>query len=92
MALTGKITTFFSDKAKTKPMFPFTKTKAVSDDNGVTLDVLLDGMNDNINNVINNIDLSNYATTDELETVAEAAMPKANFNFDSSTSTLNITI
>ena len=46
MALTGKITTFFSDKAQTKPMFPFTKTKAVSNDDGVILDTLLNEINE----------------------------------------------
>ena len=42
MALTGKIVDFFTDKAKTIPAFPRTKVKAVSDDNGVGLGVLLD--------------------------------------------------
>ena len=41
MAVTGKIKTFFSDIAKTKAVFPRTKVKAVSDDNGVGLNVLL---------------------------------------------------
>ena len=88
MSLIGKITTLFSDIEKTTPLFPRTKVSAVSDENGVGLDVILDEVRDSVNH----IDLSAYATTDELETVAEAAMPKANFNFDSSTSTLNITI
>jgi hypothetical protein len=52
MALTGKITTFFSDKAKTKPIFPFTKTKAVSDDDGVILDELLDEIETKVNNAM----------------------------------------
>lgn len=42
MALTGKIMDFFADKAMTIPAFPRTKVKAVSDDNGVGLNVLLD--------------------------------------------------
>ena len=42
MALTGKIMDFFSDKAMTIPAFPRTKVKAVSDENGVGLNVLLD--------------------------------------------------
>ena len=42
MALTGKIMDFFADKAMTIPAFPRTKVKAVSDDNNVGLNVLLD--------------------------------------------------
>lgn len=42
MSLTGKIMTFFSDKAKTQPVFPRTKIKAVSDDDGVGLNVILE--------------------------------------------------
>lgn len=44
MSLTGKITNLFADKAMTIPAFPRTKIKAVSDDNGVGLDAILDGM------------------------------------------------
>ena len=42
MALTGKIMDFFADKAMTIPAFPRTKVKAVSDDNNVGLNVILD--------------------------------------------------
>ena len=42
MALTGKIMDFFADKAMTVPAFPRTKVKAISDDNGVGLNALLD--------------------------------------------------
>lgn len=42
MALTGKIMDFFADKAMTIPAFPRTKVKAISDDNNVGLNVLLD--------------------------------------------------
>lgn len=42
MALTGKIMDFFADKAMTIPAFPRTKVKAVSDDNNIGLNVLLD--------------------------------------------------
>lgn len=41
MALTGKIMDFFADRAMTIPAFPRTKVKAVSDDNNVGLDALL---------------------------------------------------
>lgn len=42
MALTGKIMDFFADKAMTIPAFPRTKVKAISDDDNVGLNVLLD--------------------------------------------------
>ena len=42
MSLIGKIQTLFSDKEKTTPVFPRTKVSAVSDENGVGLDALLD--------------------------------------------------
>lgn len=42
MALTGKIMDFFADKAMTIPAFPRTKVKAISDDNGIGLNALLD--------------------------------------------------
>lgn len=40
-SLTGKIKTLFSDVEKTEPLFPRTKTKAITNDEGVSLDVLL---------------------------------------------------
>lgn len=42
MAITGKIKTLFTDKTKTEVLFPRTKIRAVSDDNNVGLNVLLD--------------------------------------------------
>lgn len=42
MSFAGKITNLFADKAMTIPAFPRTKVKAVSDDNGVGLNALLD--------------------------------------------------
>lgn len=38
---TGKIKALFSDVEKTEPLFPRTKTKAITNDEGVPLDVLL---------------------------------------------------
>lgn len=38
---TGKIKTLFSGVEKTEPLFPRTKTKAITNDEGVSLDVLL---------------------------------------------------
>lgn len=43
-ATTDKITILFADKAMTIPAFPRTKIKAVSDDNGVGLDAILNGV------------------------------------------------
>ncbi len=48
MSLTGKIMDFFVDKAMTIPAFPRTKVKAVSDDNNVGLNVLLDNKQDKV--------------------------------------------
>jgi len=42
MSITGKIKTLFADSAKTEALFPRTTTKAVYDDNGVSLDKLLE--------------------------------------------------
>lgn len=41
MSLAGKIMDFFADKAMTTPAFPRTKVKAISDDNNVGLDAIL---------------------------------------------------
>lgn len=73
MALIGKIVTLFADKEKTLPRFPRTKISAVSDDNGVGLDALLDEMSADIveaANAVNNIDLSDYALKSSLGTQA----------------------
>lgn len=42
MSITGKVKTLFTDKTKTEALFPHTKVKAISDDNNVGLNVLLD--------------------------------------------------
>ena len=42
MSIIGKIQSIFLDREKTQPIFPITKTKAVSDDTGRNLDVILD--------------------------------------------------
>lgn len=42
MPLTGKIKNLFEDKDMTVAVFPRTKVKAISDDNGVGLDAILD--------------------------------------------------
>ena len=44
MATQGKILTLFEDKEKTKGVFPRTKISAVSNENGVGLDAILDGV------------------------------------------------
>lgn len=48
MSLTGYIKNLFIDKEKTVPLFPRTKVKAVSDDDGVGLNVLLDEIKNEI--------------------------------------------
>lgn len=44
-SIIAKIQTLFSDKNKSEILFPRTKVKAVSDDDGTALNVLLDEMN-----------------------------------------------
>lgn len=43
MSISGEIKSLYLDREENTALFPRTKTKAVSDDNGVGLDVLLDG-------------------------------------------------
>lgn len=50
MSIEGTINSLYLDYEQTKPLFPRTKTKAISDDNGVGLDALLDEMNHNFSN------------------------------------------
>ena len=76
MSLIGKIQTLFSDKDKTKPVFPRTKVKAISDENGVGLDVILSEMDADIAeaaNAVNNIDLSDYAKNSDLSDYAKTS-------------------
>ncbi len=44
MSITGKIKTLFADSAKTEVIFPRTKLSAVTDDNDIGLNVLLDNL------------------------------------------------
>ena len=48
MAITGEVGTLYSDREQTKPFFPSTKTKAVSDENGRGLNALLDDIDSKI--------------------------------------------
>lgn len=81
---TGKIKTLFSNKEKTEALFPRTKINAVSDENGVGLDAILNDLNTQLDTKASeafvsnkiaeaqigggsgNVDLSGYATKDEL--------------------------
>jgi len=79
MSITGKIKTFFADKEKTEAIFPRTKVSAISDDNGRGLDAILDDCATEafVTNKIaeaqlsggGDIDLSGYATKDELNAI-----------------------
>ena len=80
MSLVGKIQSLFLDREKTQPIFPITKVKAVSDDNGKGLNVLLDdkASKDFVTAKIaeaqlggggGEIDLSGFATKDDLNAV-----------------------
>lgn len=41
MALEGRLTSLFEDKEHGHPLFPRTKTKAITDDNNIRLDIKL---------------------------------------------------
>ena len=85
MGIKGKIKTLFSDVNKEKAIFPRTKVKAVSDENGVGLDVLLADLptKNFVTSKIaeaqlgggggggngEDIDLSGYATKDDIENI-----------------------
>ena len=49
----GKVKTLFSDKEKTEALFPRTKTSAVSNEDGIGLDALMENLiyssNENLN-------------------------------------------
>lgn len=68
MSLTGKIMTLFADKEKSIPIFPRTKVKAISDDNGIGLDAILDG----ITNKMEGVGME-YAATISPTWIGEAA-------------------
>ena len=44
MSISGEVRTLYSDREQTKAVFPRTKTDAVSDDNGVGLNAILENM------------------------------------------------
>jgi hypothetical protein len=52
MSAQGKIKTLFSDKEKTEPLYPRTKMSAISNNDGVGLEAILDGAVYSDNNVI----------------------------------------
>lgn len=64
MSLIGKIQTLFSDKEKTTPIFPRTKVSAVSDDNGIGLDAILDDMSADVGTA--------QSTADSAKSIAES--------------------
>lgn len=64
MSMTGEIRSLFLDKEKNQVLFPTTKVRAISDDNGVGLDAILDSVNENIkkaapHNLLDNSDFTN---------------------------------
>ena len=83
MSIIGKIQSIFLDREKTQPIFPITKTKAVSDDAGRNLDVILDdkASKDFVTAEIakaqlggesGEIDLSGFATKDDINSHANS--------------------
>jgi hypothetical protein len=82
MSFTGKIKTLFSDKARIEPLFPRTKVRAVSDDNNVGLNVLLENLKADINTVsagsikynIQTVTLSSSAWASNTQTISAAGV------------------
>jgi hypothetical protein len=79
MAITGEIQGLYKDREHTHAIFPMTKVKAVTDDNGVGLNVVLDRLatKDHVSTEIakaqlsggsgtGNVDLDGFATKDDL--------------------------
>lgn len=86
MALTGKIMDFFEDKAMTVPAFPRTKVKAVSDDNGVGLDALLENIETKVENkqnkhIATTVTLSASGWSNNSQTVSVAGVTATNTVF-----------
>lgn len=73
MATQGKITNLYTDKSMATPAFPRTKVKAISDDNGVGLDTVLD----NLNSKIDNIDFDSLGCPEGVVFVGEAQADSA---------------
>ena len=83
MSIIGKIQSIFLDREKTQPIFPITKTKAVSDDAGRNLDAILDdkASKDFVTTEIakaqlggesSEIDLSGFATKEDINSHANS--------------------
>lgn len=45
MAINGQIQCLYKDRSQTEAIFPITKVRAITDDNGVGLNVLLENLN-----------------------------------------------
>ena len=88
MPIEGKLGSLYVNKEQTQPLFPRTKTKAITDDDNIRLDITLDSLKTTVNskaseafvmNAIANaqlgggegdIDLSGYATKDDISILA----------------------
>lgn len=49
MPIEGKLGSLYTDKEQTQPLFPRTKTKAVTDDDNIRLDIILDSLKTTVN-------------------------------------------
>ena len=49
MPIEGKLGSLYVDKEQTQPLFPRTKTKAITDDNNIRLDITLDSLKTTVN-------------------------------------------
>lgn len=49
MPIEGKLGSLYVDKEQTQPLFPRTKTKAITDDDNIRLDIILDSLKTTVN-------------------------------------------
>ena len=49
MPIEGKLGSLYTDKEQTQPLFPRTKTKAITDDDNIRLDITLDSLKTTVN-------------------------------------------
>lgn len=84
MSLTGKIMNLFANKEMTIPIFPRTKVKAISDDNGVGLNVILNELA--TKEELNNLDASDVGAAAASHTHSNYASSSHNHSASNITS------
>lgn len=68
MPIEGKLGSLYVDKEQTQPLFPRTKTKAITDDDNIRLDIILDSLKTTVDSKVNDVFVAN-AITEELNAI-----------------------